>query len=157
MHISKFPYNITKLHSILFVAESDENAFQSRTKQFFWTRVGSIGFIKALASLELQTEANHTHSSPEKWLCSRLKSILITFRYKQYRNNCCEAVNESPYNRLTRYSMKRSLWKSSVTTALCTVELRAGTCSQCATFLLNKQVLSCTKGKPGTGHYLLTG
>ena len=30
--------------SILFVAKSDENAFQSRTKQFFWARVGSIGF-----------------------------------------------------------------------------------------------------------------
>ena len=29
--------------SILFVAQSDENAFQSRIKQFFWARVGSSG------------------------------------------------------------------------------------------------------------------
>ena len=27
--------------SILFVAKSDENAFQSRTKQFFWARLAS--------------------------------------------------------------------------------------------------------------------
>ena len=44
--------------------------------------------LKILASLEFQTEANRApHTSPEKLLCSRLKNILITFRYKQYRNN----------------------------------------------------------------------
>ena len=42
---------IKKLHSILFVAESDENTFQSRKKNF------SGHFIKVLATLELQNRA----------------------------------------------------------------------------------------------------
>ena len=54
---SKFPYNIKKLHSILFVAESDENTFQSRKKNF------SGHFIKVLATLELQTEATRAQKN----------------------------------------------------------------------------------------------
>ena len=41
------------------------------------------GFIKDLAMLDLQTEA----TSAQKSALFLLKSILITFLYKQYRNN----------------------------------------------------------------------
>ena len=59
---SKFAYNIKKLHSILFVAESDENAFQSWKKNF------SGHFIKILASLEFQNRAQkNTLFSTEKY------------------------------------------------------------------------------------------
>ena len=83
--IAWYKKNTETVISILFVAKSDENAFQSRTKPFFWARVGTIGFGLKLERSESFNEANRTHSRPEKLLCSRLKSILITFRYKQYR------------------------------------------------------------------------
>ena len=56
-----------------------EFAFQSRTKQFFWTRVGPIGFLKFSLCSNFKPEANRAHSSPEKLLCSRLKSFWSLF------------------------------------------------------------------------------
>ena len=56
----------------------------SLKQSIFLDTSGPDWLLKVLAMLELQTRSQ---SSPEKLLCSRLKSILITFRYKQYRNN----------------------------------------------------------------------
>ena len=60
---SKFPYKITKLHSILFVANKYEKQFQSRTKHF------SGWLLKILATLEFQPEASQKNAlfSTEKY------------------------------------------------------------------------------------------
>ena len=73
--IAWYKKNTETVISILFVAKSDENAFQSRTKQFFWGRVASVW-----SSSEARTLMKPLLS--RKMLCSRLKSsILVIFCY----------------------------------------------------------------------------
>ena len=80
-HGHNFANKASTVISILLVAKSDETTFQSRTKQLFWARVGTIGFGLKFERSENFNEANRAHLCPEKLLCSRLKRSLITFRY----------------------------------------------------------------------------
>ena len=58
-----------------------EYYFSVSNKAFFWTRVASLKF-------SLRSNFKPKPLVPRKILCFRLKSILIVFLYKQYRNNC---------------------------------------------------------------------
>ena len=85
--------------------------FQSRTKHFFWTREGSIGFIKILASLEFQTlkpiVPSRALSSPEKLLCSRLKSF-----WSLFATNSIEITIISIFQKNSRpYGLKNKLFE----------------------------------------------
>ena len=61
--------------------------FSVSNKAFFLDASGPDWLLKVLATLELQTRSQSSPLEPRKILCSRLKSILIIFLYKQYRNN----------------------------------------------------------------------
>ena len=73
--IAWYKKNTETVISILFVAKSDENAFQSRTKLLF--RVASV-WISSVARNLMKPIGKIALFETEK-------RILVTFRYKQYR------------------------------------------------------------------------
>ena len=90
-----------------------EYYFSVSNKAFFWTRGASL-------KISLRSIFKPKPLGPRKMLCFRLKSILITFLYKQYRNNyfytvCREKRWEyfSVENKVFFWAQMGSVWSSS--------------------------------------------